>query len=328
MLAATAGCFDAEPGMFLEDGRPSGRPSRVRPASKPPRPVTGRSRAPATSPPTPREDRRMRMLVALLALTMAGAAYASEPWPVRPTVETPNLPDNAFESDGDDPAIWVHPDRPRRSLVVTAVKDGGLRVYDLAGKLVQTIDPVSTPDGDGRINNVDVAYGLKLPRGGADRRRRRERSRARRHSSLPHRRRCRAAADRDQRGPQAAGVPAAAPDRWQGPGGQPGRGPEHGLRPGALARSGQRAPAGGGHPARQGAPRPVPAPRAHRRQDRGRVPARLPLPAVPRRPGPARRERGRPLARLEPAVRGPGGRSAQRRRCSRARRMSASGGST
>ncbi len=108
----------------------------------------------------------MRMIAALLALTISGTAFATEPVPVRPSLETPNLPDNDFESDGDDPAIWVHPDRPRRSIVVTAVKDGGLRVYDLAGKLVQTIDPVSTPAGDGRINNVDIAYGLKLPQGG------------------------------------------------------------------------------------------------------------------------------------------------------------------
>ena len=108
----------------------------------------------------------MRLLAALLTLTLAATAAATEPVPVRPALETPNLPDNAIESDGDDPAIWVHPDQARRSLVVTAVKDGGLRVYDLAGKLVQTIDPASTPDGDGRINNVDLAYGLKLPSGG------------------------------------------------------------------------------------------------------------------------------------------------------------------
>jgi 3-phytase len=106
----------------------------------------------------------MRVVVAsLIAGLLGGVAQVSAtPYavaPVRPTLETPGLPDNAFESDADDPAIWVHPTKPRRSLVVTAVKDGGMRVYDLAGDLVQTIDPVVTDAGEGRINNVDVAYG-------------------------------------------------------------------------------------------------------------------------------------------------------------------------
>lgn len=113
----------------------------------------------------------MRVVVASLFAVLVGVdAHANQtPYPiapVRPALETPGLPDNAFEADGDDPAIWVHPTRPRRSLVVTAVKDGGMRVYDLAGDLVQTIDPVSSDAGDGRINNVDVAYGLRLPGGG------------------------------------------------------------------------------------------------------------------------------------------------------------------
>ncbi|MFO1068389.1 MAG: phytase [Geminicoccaceae bacterium] len=112
----------------------------------------------------------MRSLVLLTALLLGAAApvaQAFEVTQVRPARETPNLPDNAFESDADDPAIWVHPSKPERSLVVTAVKDGGLRVYDLQARLVQTIDPVITADGEGRINNVDVAYGLKLPGGGS-----------------------------------------------------------------------------------------------------------------------------------------------------------------
>jgi 3-phytase len=113
---------------------------------------------------------RVRIL-SLAVLTWSGIAAATEPpydrvFPVRPAIETPNLPDNMFEADGDDPAIWVHLSSPRRSLVVTAVKDGGARVYDLEGKLVQTIDPVIRADGEGRINNVDVAYGLRLPGGG------------------------------------------------------------------------------------------------------------------------------------------------------------------
>ena len=115
----------------------------------------------------------MRAIVlSSLALLWGGAAWATQPpytrvVQVKPSIETPNLPDNAFESDGDDPAIWIHPTKQRQSLVVTAVKDGGVRVYDLDGKPLQTIDPVVRADGVGRINNVDVAYGLRLPGGGS-----------------------------------------------------------------------------------------------------------------------------------------------------------------
>jgi len=41
--------------------------------------------------------------------------------------------------------------------VITAVKNGGLRVYDLAGELVQTVNP-----GEIRYNNVDLIYGFEL----------------------------------------------------------------------------------------------------------------------------------------------------------------------
>lgn len=114
----------------------------------------------------------IRLALALLSTGLAAmsgaghAASAAEPIaPVPPALETPSLPDNAFPADADDPAIWVHPRRPARSLVVTAVKNGGLRVYDLKGRLVQRIDPVTSAAGDGRINNVDVAYGLPLGKG-------------------------------------------------------------------------------------------------------------------------------------------------------------------
>lgn len=88
-------------------------------------------------------------------------AYASLPL-VKPKAETaPGMPDSAQKGDADDPAFWLHPADPAKSLVIAAVKGSGLRVYDLSGKLVQRID--AQPDG--RYNNVDVAYGLKRPDG-------------------------------------------------------------------------------------------------------------------------------------------------------------------
>ncbi|GAQ00045.1 phytase [Leptolyngbya sp. NIES-2104] len=78
---------------------------------------------------------------------------------VSPTVETrPDLLDDEIqESDADDPAIYVNAIDAGKSLVVTAVKNGGLRVYDLGGALVQSINP-----GNIRYNNVDLQYNFEL----------------------------------------------------------------------------------------------------------------------------------------------------------------------
>ena len=43
------------------------------------------------------------------------------------------------------------------SLVLTSVKNAGLRVYNLAGKLLQTVNP-----GGIRYNNIDLQYGFQL----------------------------------------------------------------------------------------------------------------------------------------------------------------------
>ncbi len=82
---------------------------------------------------------------------------------VAPTVETrpallddPTLP-NSQRADADDPAIYVHPTDSAKSLVLTVVKNAGLRVYNLSGELVQEINP-----GGIRYNNIDLQYGFHL----------------------------------------------------------------------------------------------------------------------------------------------------------------------
>ena len=68
---------------------------------------------------------------------------------IQPAVETEPL-----AQDVDDPAIWVHPQDPARSLIVGTVKrprpDGALAVYTLDGKLVETFHNLDRP------NNVDI----------------------------------------------------------------------------------------------------------------------------------------------------------------------------
>jgi 3-phytase len=72
---------------------------------------------------------------------------------VMPSVETEPVDD--YGDAADDPAIWVHPRDPARSLIVGAQKKRGLYVYDLAGKTLQVL-------ADGRMNNVDLRQGVKL----------------------------------------------------------------------------------------------------------------------------------------------------------------------
>ena len=100
----------------------------------------------------------------LLPLLLASAAFASVP-EVKPVLETQpvfdtdaeNAPAGSRLGDADDPAIWLHPTDPARSLVAGALKDGGLDVYDLSGAVVQSFSPEGA-----RYNNVDVLYGFPL----------------------------------------------------------------------------------------------------------------------------------------------------------------------
>lgn len=70
----------------------------------------------------------------------------------------PRVITEPVKHDTDDPAIWINPADPARSLVVGTDKDsdGALYVYDLAGKIVQVVPGLKRP------NNVDIAYGLLL----------------------------------------------------------------------------------------------------------------------------------------------------------------------
>ncbi len=62
--------------------------------------------------------------------------------------------------DPDDPAIWLNPDDPEASYVITSMKNDGLRVYDLAGEEVFRLDQ---PGLSGiRYNNVDVVYNIQV----------------------------------------------------------------------------------------------------------------------------------------------------------------------
>jgi myo-inositol-hexaphosphate 3-phosphohydrolase len=79
----------------------------------------------------------------------------------QPVLDLDESPGGQRLGDADDPAIWIHPDKPQQSLVIAVLKDGGLDVYDLKGEVVQSID--SEPGKQSlRYNNVDLAYSFRL----------------------------------------------------------------------------------------------------------------------------------------------------------------------
>jgi len=74
-----------------------------------------------------------------------------------PIVLIPSVITEPTPHDTDDPAIWIHPSDPTKSLVIGTDKrsDGGIYAFDLEGKIVNKILNLNRP------NNVDVAYGFK-----------------------------------------------------------------------------------------------------------------------------------------------------------------------
>lgn len=72
---------------------------------------------------------------------------------VAATIETEPMPHTGDAAD--DPAIWINPQDPALSTIIGTDKQGGLAVYDLAGKQLQYL-------ADGLMDNVDLRDGFKL----------------------------------------------------------------------------------------------------------------------------------------------------------------------
>lgn len=93
------------------------------------------------------------LTVALMLLSCKDSLAPVAADAIKATVITEPTP-----NDTDDPAIWVHPTNPSKSLIVGTDKEvgGGVYVYDLNGKIVNKFIGMQRP------NNVDIAYGLKV----------------------------------------------------------------------------------------------------------------------------------------------------------------------
>jgi 3-phytase len=81
--------------------------------------------------------------------------------------ETPPVFDDdaGGNGDADDAAIWVNRTNRANSVVIGTAKNAGLQVFDLRGRLVQTVAAPTAPSSDdepGRFNNVDIVSGFRL----------------------------------------------------------------------------------------------------------------------------------------------------------------------
>ncbi len=98
----------------------------------------------------------MRRIGLLLLVT---ACSATDP-PPRPAARQATGPVARVETEvvatagdsADDPAIWIHPKDPARSLILGTNKKDGLEVYTLDGKRREIVSAGTRP------NNVDVRY--------------------------------------------------------------------------------------------------------------------------------------------------------------------------
>lgn len=96
-------------------------------------------------------------LLTFVALPLAGLAKPGLAAPAAGALK-PKVVTEPTRMDTDDPAIWINPADPAKSLIVGTDKDtdGALYVYDLEGRIVNRVGNLKRP------NNVDIAYGLML----------------------------------------------------------------------------------------------------------------------------------------------------------------------
>jgi 3-phytase len=99
----------------------------------------------------------MKLLFKLLSLSLIVSTVENT---CAQTIIKPVVITDSVKHDTDDPAIWINPKNPSKSLIIGTDKnqDGALFVFDLQGK----IQSEKVVRGLKRPNNVDIEYGLKI----------------------------------------------------------------------------------------------------------------------------------------------------------------------
>ena len=82
-----------------------------------------------------------------LSILCASSALCAASTDVTAVLETRGHFDDAagLNTDVDDPAIWIHPTDKTQSIVAATLKEGGMDVYNLNGKLLQHIAADAAP---------------------------------------------------------------------------------------------------------------------------------------------------------------------------------------
>jgi 3-phytase len=95
-------------------------------------------------------------ILLLVFINFSGCSSSGETsWP---KIIKPKITTSPVSHDPDDPALWIHPRDPARSLVIGTDKheNGALVVFNLEGKIIKQVTQIRRP------NNVDIEYGLPL----------------------------------------------------------------------------------------------------------------------------------------------------------------------
>jgi 3-phytase len=96
------------------------------------------------------------ILMGMLAAGFWPACPALTATLVQPGARAQTAPVPHPQDAADDPAIWIHPEKPELSLILGADKEGGLHSYHMDGSPHELISDGVQP------NNVDVLYDFKL----------------------------------------------------------------------------------------------------------------------------------------------------------------------
>jgi len=98
------------------------------------------------------------LLLAATALSGCATQMRDPSFPVLAARETAAV--GSMDDAADDPAIWVDRANPEQSRIIGTDKQGGLYVYDLAGRELQFVPA-------GLVNNVDLRNGFAFGDGAA-----------------------------------------------------------------------------------------------------------------------------------------------------------------
>jgi len=95
------------------------------------------------------------ILISLILLISCNTRPAVKLPIVLAAVETEAVEAEVLDDAADDPAIWIHPTDPTKSLIIGSNKTYGIEVFDLQGNKLHTYEV-------GRVNNIDVRYQFPL----------------------------------------------------------------------------------------------------------------------------------------------------------------------